>query len=125
MIFALSAAGTGLLILFCGWFIYAAAKKESILAVPVTLICLVILLLCFVGWKELTDDIYFHPVEQSKCEWTRTSTTLYVECGGRKAQTNDRYIYENIGDSTKVEIAVEEERDVFSTDYKRLTVRKK
>lgn len=88
-----------------------------------------ILLLAFVVysalWAGLSQYEVRSAVDRSECEWTQTSTTTYVECGGEKDRTDSHYVYENIEDSSAVEFQMITGKNVFGTTSKRLHITRK
>ena len=76
-------------------------------------------------WGGLSEYEVRSAVDRSRCEWTQTSTTTYVECGGEKDRTDSHYVYENVEDSSAVEFQMITEKNVFGTTSKRLHVTRK
>lgn len=60
-------------------------------------------LIVFLVTTAITDYYEYNLVDRSKCEFTQTSSTTYVECeGGIEAKTDAHYIYKHYQDSTEV-----------------------
>lgn len=101
---------------------YESTSKEVAVGLAGTFCLFMFLILSGV----LTKRVVPTEIDHSKCEFAKTSETVFAECGEFQTKTTNHFIYENYRDSSKVgAYKVEVVNDLTGVDRVYLELKKK